>query len=106
MRRSRMQSNSTDVVSPVCASTLVEPCRSVVGKHAARVVVVLLLLVIVHLAAWYYMYSSSTRHPSPLVHSPAAAPVIVKVDAKGNFTDRVERFNVELRNLRRRLRLT
>ena len=101
-----MQSSSADVVSPVCASTLVETGRTVVGKHAARVVVVLLLLVIVHLAAWYYTYSSSTRHPSPLVHSPAAAPVIVKVDAEGNFTDRVERFNVELRNLRRRLRLT
>ena len=98
-------------------------CGLVLTKHLGGVIVVFLLLVAVHLTAWWY-YSSATSSLSLLgtvsntrtwtTRSPAgawtgnasrsAAPVIV-VDVDGNFTDRVVHFNVELENVRQRLRL-
>ena len=91
-------------------------------KHLALLVVVLSLLVVlpaVYLTTWCCI---SWIRPLPLrvvfnaevspTHSSAASvwtrrvtDSVIAVDADGNFTDRVERFNVELHRLRQRLRL-
>ena len=90
------------------------------GKLLTIVVAFLSLLVAVYLTASYYISGTvglppllrATLSNSGTLTKSAAASVwtrnnandsFVAVDVDGNFTDRVELFNIELRNLRRQL---
>ena len=89
------------------------------GKLLAGVVVFLSLLAAVYLTASYYvsgilppLLRGAVPNAGTLTNSRVASArtrdasdSFVAVDADGNFSDRVQRFNDELHSLRQRLRL-
>jgi len=94
-----------------------ESSRLDMAKLLAGVAVFLSLLAAVYLTASYYVFGTTSPllpgavpNAGTLTNSSAVASVyesdsLVAVDADGNFTDRVQRFNDELHTLRQRLRL-
>jgi len=106
------ESNSVHVVCPACIEALLTAYHLVVRKRPPVSVAIVLSLLTLHLLALYYVLA--TRSPSlatVTITSRAGAwrrnvnESVIEVSVDGNFTDRVARFNVELRGLRQQLRL-
>ena len=82
-------------------------CRRLVRKHLTKLVATSLVLVTVRLTTLCYTSLTATSTAGPAgAWSRDAGESVVEVDAHGNFSERVARFNDQLQTLRRQMRAT